>query len=144
MMPEPAIHENLTRDEDVIGSSDRTFGLTLAVICVTVGALKLWGGHGSGWLWFAAATVSVLLALFCATALGPFNRLWLRLGLVLYKVVNPIVMALLFFASVVPTGLVMRALGKDTLRLKRDPNATNYWIVREPPGPAAETMKHQY
>jgi len=39
---------------------------------------------------------------------------------------------------------VMRALGKDPLRLKRDPKATSYWIVREPPGPAPETMKHQY
>jgi hypothetical protein len=144
MMPEPAIHENLTRGEDAVGSSDRTFGLTLALICVIVGALKLWGGHDSGWLWLAAATVSVLLALFCATALAPFNRLWLRLGPVLYKVVNPIVMALLFFATVVPTGLVMSALGKDPLRLKRDSKATSYWIVREPPGPAAETMKYQY
>jgi hypothetical protein len=143
-MPEPAIHETLMRDEDVVGASDRTFGLTLAVVCVAVGALKLWGGHDVGWLWLAAATVSVMLALFCATALAPFNRLWLRLGLVLYKVVNPIVMALLFFATVVPIGLVMRALGKDPLRLKRDPKATSYWIVREPPGPAPETMKHQY
>jgi len=143
-MPEPAIHETLIRDEDVVGASDRTFGLTLAVVCVAVGALKLWGGYDVGWLWLAAATVSVLLALFCATVLAPFNRLWLRLGLVLYKVVNPIVMALLFFATVVPTGLVMRALGKDPLRLKRDPKATSYWIVREPPGPAPETMKHQY
>ena len=143
-MPEPAIHETLMRDEDVVGASDRTFGLTLAVVCVAVGALKLWGGHDVGWLWLAAATVSVLLALFCAPALAPFNRLWLRLGLVLYKVVNPIVMALLFFATVVPIGLVMRALGKDPLRLKRDPKATSYWIVREPPGPAPETMKHQF
>ena len=74
-MPEPAIHETWMRDEDVVGASDRTFGLTLAVVCVAVGALKLWGGHDVGWLWLAAATVSVLLALFCATALAPFNRL---------------------------------------------------------------------
>ena len=57
-MPEPAIHETLTRDEEVVCFSDRTFGLTLALICVTVGALKLWGGHDSSWLWLAAATVA--------------------------------------------------------------------------------------
>jgi hypothetical protein len=144
MMPEPAFHENLVREEDVVGSSDRTFGGTLAVIGIAIGALKLWRGHGSGWLWLAAATVLLLLALFWTAALAPLNRLWLRFSLVLYKVVNPIVMALMFFATVVPTGLVMRALGKDPLRLKRDPKAASYWIVREPPGPAPETMKHQF
>jgi len=143
-MPEPAIHENLVREEDVVGSSDRTFGVTLAVIGVAVGALKLWRGYSSGWLWLTAATVPLLLALCWTTALAPFNRLWLRFSLVLYKVVNPIVMAVLFFVTVVPIGLVMRALGKDPLRLKRDPEVTTYWIVREPPGPAPETIKHQF
>jgi hypothetical protein len=143
-MSEPAFHENFTRDEDVVGSSDRTFGVTLAVIGIAVGLLKLWRGYGSGWLWLAVATVPLLLALFWTAALAPLNRLWLRFSLVLYKVVNPIVMALMFFATVVPTGLVMRALGKDPLRLTRDPKAASYWIVREPPGPAPETMKHQF
>jgi hypothetical protein len=143
-MPEPAIHETWMRDEDVVGASDRTFGLTLAVVCVAVGALKLWRGYDSGWLWFAAAMVLLLLALFWAAALAPLNRLWVRFGLVLYKVVNPVVMALLFFATVVPTGLLMRVLGKDPLRLKRNSAVTSYWIVREPPGPAPDTMKHQY
>ena len=143
-MPEPAIHENLMREEDVAGSSDRTFGVTLAAIGVAVGALKLWRAYSSGWLWLAAATVPLLLALFWTTALAPFNRLWVRLNLVLYKVVNPIVMAALFFMTVVPIGLVMRVLGKDPLRLKSDPTVTSYWIIREPPGPAPETMKHQF
>jgi hypothetical protein len=143
-MPEPAIHENLMREQDLIGSSDRTFGVTLAVIGVAVGALKLWRGYSSGWLWLAAAMVPLLLALSWTAALAPLNRLWLRFSLVLYRVVNPIVMALLFFATVVPTGLVMRALGKDPLRLKRDPKVTSYWIDREPPGPTPDTMKRQY
>jgi len=59
-------------------------------------------------------------------------------------VVNPVVMALLFYGTVLPTGLVMRALGKDLLRLKRQPEATSYWIMRAPPGPASETMKDQF
>ena len=143
-MLEPAIHENLMREEDVVGSSDRTFGVTLAVIGVAVGALKLWRGYSSGWLWLAAATVPLLLALSWTAALAPLNRLWLRFSLVLYKVVNPIVMAPLFFVTMVPFGLVMRALSKDPLRLKRDPKVTSYWIIREPPGPAPETMKHQF
>ena len=91
-----------------------------------------------------------MAALFLAAALlrpailNPLNRLWLKFGLLLHRVVNPIVMALLFYGTVLPTGLVMRALGKDLLRLKRQPDADSYWIVRQPPGPAPETMKDQF
>jgi hypothetical protein len=53
-------------------------------------------------------------------------------------------MALLFYGTVLPTGLVMRTLGKDLLRLKREPAADSYWIVRQPPGPAPESMKDQF
>jgi hypothetical protein len=72
------------------------------------------------------------------------NRVWLRLGLVLYKVVSPIAMGLVFVTTVVPIGLVMRALGKDPLRLRRDSHAASYWIQRDPPGPAPDTMKNQF
>jgi hypothetical protein len=84
------------------------------------------------------------VTLFRPGALKPLNRLWLKFGILLHKVINPIVMALVFFATVLPTGLVMRALGKDLLRLKRQPNANSYWIERRPPGPTAESMKDQF
>jgi hypothetical protein len=53
-------------------------------------------------------------------------------------------MALVFFGTVLPTGLIMRALGKDPLRLKRQSHANSYWIERRPPGPAPESMKDQF
>jgi hypothetical protein len=83
-------------------------------------------------------------ALLYPAALNPLNRAWLKFGLLLHKVVNPIVMGLLFYGTVLPTGLVFRALGKDILRLRRQPEADSYWIVRQPPGPAPETMKDQF
>ena len=64
--------------------------------------------------------------------------------LVLYKVVNPIAMGLVFYTTVVPIGLALRACGKDPLRLRRDPQAASYWIAREPPGPEPDTMKQQF
>jgi len=51
---------------------------------------------------------------------------------------------LVFFGTVLPTGLIMRLMGKDLLRLKREPEADSYWIRRRPPGPAPETMKDQF
>src|SRR5580658_5696528 len=63
----------------------------------------------------------LLLALPWMAALRPLNRLWLRLGLWLYGIVNPIVVALLFYSTMVPIGLLMRRCGKDPLRLRRGP-----------------------
>jgi hypothetical protein len=65
-------------------------------------------------------------------------------GLLLHAVVNPIVMALLFFTTVTPIALILRAQGKDPLRLRRDPDARSYWIERRPPGPMPDTMPRQF
>jgi hypothetical protein len=67
----------------------------------------------------------------------------MRLGLLLHRIVNPIVMGLLFFGTIWPTGLVMRLRGRDLLRLKREPASETYWIAREP-GPQPETMRDQF
>ena len=72
------------------------------------------------------------------------NWLWFRFGLLLHSVVNPVIMGVVFYVAVLPTGLVMRALGKDLLRLKFEPDRDTYWIARQPPGPAPETMKDQF
>ena len=138
------LHEDLSRDEEIVGASDRGFGLTLAAVCGLVGAVRLGLGHQHGAWWIGAAAVLLCLALLRPAMLAPLNRAWLRLGLLLYKVVSPVAMGLVFFTTVVPIGLVMRAVGKDPLRLRRDPGASSYWIAREPPGPAPDTMKNQF
>jgi hypothetical protein len=108
-------------------------------------SLLNWWHEGHAWHWtIGIAVVFLGVALFYPAALKPLNRLWLNLGLRLHKVVNPIVMAFVFFGTVLPTGLVMRALGKDPLRLKRQPNVNSYWIERRPPGPTPESMKDQF
>jgi hypothetical protein len=142
--PAPDLHEDLRREEAVVGSSNRSFGILLAAVGLIIGGLKWWHGTSNPWWWFGAAAALAALALLYPAALAPFNRLWLRLGLLLHKVVNPIVMALIFFGAVLPTALVVRIMRKDLLRLRRDPAAASYWIVREPAGAASETMKHQF
>ena len=106
--------------------------------------LSLWR-EGRAWPLLAAlAAVFLVAALVIPTALNPLNRAWLKLGLLLHKVVNPAVMGLIFYGAVLPTGLAMRAMGKDLLRLKPRPKAESYWIARTPPGPAAKTMNDQF
>ena len=58
-----------------------------------------------------------------------------KIGLLLHKIVSPIVLGIMFFLVVTPLGFVMRALGKDLLRLKLERDAKTYWIHRTPPGP---------
>jgi Saxitoxin biosynthesis operon protein SxtJ len=138
------IHENFFRNETVIGGSDRSFGIVMTAAFAVMSVLNWWH-EGHSWHWTGGIAVLFLVAtLFRPTALKPLNRLWLRVGLLLHKIVNPIVMALLFFSTVLPTGLIMRALGKDPLRLKRRFGVNSHWIERRPPGPAPETMKDQF
>src|SRR5450759_1868550 len=137
-------HEVFSRDEKIVAGSDRSFGFVMAAAFAAVTLLNAW--HvGRVWPWTAGVAVLFLAAALLRPAvLNPLNRLWLKFGLLLHGVVNPVVMALLFYGTVWPTGFVMRALGKDLLRLKREPGAESYWIVRQPPGPSPETMKDQF
>ena len=78
---------------------------------------------GRYWPWTGVLTAFFLVfAWYRPAALAPLNLLWLKFGLLLHKVVNPIVMGCSSSCVVLPTGLVMRALGKDPLRLKGGPN----------------------
>lgn len=138
------MHEALHRDEEIEGPSDRKFGLTIGVVLGIIGAIRLVFHHSHWAWWLGAALAFILFGLLLPTALHPLNRAWMLLGLVLYKIVNPIVMALLFFSTITPIGALMRLCGKDPLRLRRDPAAASYWIAREPPGPAAESMRNQF
>ena len=137
-------HEIFSRDETVVAGSDRSFGIVMAAAFAVLALLNSWHG-GRLWPWTGGlAGLFLAAALLYPAVLNPLNRLWLKFGLLLHKVVNPIMMAFVFFGAVLPTGLVMRALGKDPLRLKRQPDANSYWIERRPPGPAPKSMKDQF
>jgi Saxitoxin biosynthesis operon protein SxtJ len=138
------IHEDFSRAEEVAPGSERSFGFVMAAAFAVLASLNGWH-HGR--LWPLMSGVAVLFlgaALLRPAALRPLNRAWFKLGLLLHKVVNPIIMGLLFYGTVLPIGLFMRASGKDLLRLKLEPGTDSYWILRQPPGPAPLTMKDQF
>lgn len=146
-----SFHEDFGRKDEVKSSSDRGFGLTVGGILLAIAAvragLQLWSGADPGRVEGVLAGVGALLLVFGLAAparLAPLNRAWTRFGLVLFKVVNPVVLGLIYLATIVPIGLSMRLRGRDLLSLKFDRQAKSYWVVREPPGPAPDTMIRQF
>ena len=75
--------------------------------------------------------------------LSPFNKAWYRLGLLMGKVVSPIVLGILFFIVISPVAIVTRLFGRDILLLRKR-NVNSYWIERNPPGPQPESFKEQF
>ena len=124
--------------------SDRSFGLVFAAVFAIVALLPL-KDSGEPRLWAGlVAALFLLVAFVYPKALKPLNKLWFLVGMALHHVVTPLVMGLLFFFTVTPIALIMRALGKDPLRLTRDDAAASYWINRIPPGPAPDSMRRQF
>ena len=135
-MAEGVLHEDLSGGEHLKGSSDRGFGLVFAAVFAVVALWPILGAEAPR-LWALAVAAAFFGAAIAAPRwLAPLNRLWTRFGLLLSRVMNPLVLGLLFFAVVTPMGLAMRLLGKDPLRRRFDREAASYWIRRDPPGPA--------
>jgi len=71
------------------------------------------------------------------------NRVWMKVGLLLGKVLNPVVTALLFFLVFTPAAVILRWMAKDLLSLKLNPQAKTYWIERSESGPVS-SMADQF
>jgi len=142
-----SLHEDFGRPEEVKRSSDRGFGLTVGGILLAIAAGRTWLHEGYGTVELVLAPIGIVLValgLVWPKILASPNRAWTRLGLLMFKLINPVVLVLMYVTTFVPIGLIMRACGHDPLRLKPDPSASSYWIRREPPGPAPESMTHQF
>ncbi len=137
-------HERLSAAHDIQGSSDRSFGIVMAVVFAVIGGWPLLSDGLPRWWALVAAALFCSLALLRPALLAPLNRLWVRFGLLLNKIISPLVMGLLFYGVMTPYAYILRWLGKDLLRLRFDRAAESYWIERKPPGPAPETIKRQF
>jgi hypothetical protein len=137
-------HEDLSRTHAVESSSNRSFGLVFAAVFAIVALWPLpWGGAVRWWS-LAVAAGFLVLALAIPSVLAVPNRLWLRFGLLLNRIVSPLVLGIVFFLVVTPMGIAMRLLGKDPLRLKAAAPGASYWIRRDPPGPSPDSLTNQF
>ena len=130
-----------SRHAELKVGSERNFGLVFSTVFWIVAFIPM-VNEGNPRVWaIVVASIFLVLSLALPKLLAPLNKLWFRFGLLLEAIINPIVMSLLFFIAVVPTGLIMRILGKDLLCQKTNKSANTYWNKREEQmGP----MKNQF
>lgn len=121
----------------------RKFGLTLGIAFLALAAFFLWRGVDIA-LYATAAigTVMLVSAFAVPTLLGPIERAWMGLALVISRVTTPLIMGIVYFFVVTPIGLIMRAAGRNPLR---DPAAhTSVWTTRSEDRSGRGGMEHQF
>ena len=126
-------------DKVKIGSN-KSFGIVFFIFFLIVGTYPIFF-QGELRIWsLIVSIIFLLLGIINSRFLTPLNLLWFKFGMLLGRIVSPIVMGLVFFLVVTPTGMIMRILNKDLLRLKKK-NIKTYWIER----PSIKSdMKNQF
>ncbi|MEJ0095025.1 MAG: hypothetical protein WDN46_16880 [Methylocella sp.] len=137
-------HENVSSFRKVVLGSNRKFGLTLGAIFALLGVWPVVHGNSPKWVLLALGVALAASGWLKPDWLTPLNRAWFKLGLLLNRIVNPVIMGLMFFVAVTPLGWYLRKKGADLLRLKMEPEAKTYWIERQPLSPGQGALTKQF
>jgi len=135
-------HEDFSREVSRRGPTDRNFGAVFTGFFLLLALAPLWRHRPLRPVWLGLSAAFLLVTLVRPSLLGPANRVWARIGILLGKVVNPIVTGLLFYVVFTPAAVILRLLGKDLLALSRDQQAESYWIQRA--GSDGSEMTNQF
>ena len=120
--------------------SNKSFGIVFFLFFLIISIFPLFK-DGNIRIWsLLIAIFFLVLGLMNSKILTPLNKTWFKFGILLGNFVSPIVMSIVFFAIVTPTSLIMKALGKNLLNLKKD-NKKTYWIERSK---IKSKMKNQF
>jgi len=120
--------------------SNRSFGLLFFFVFIIIG---LWPIINSESIRIWSVIISLIffiLGIFNAKILTPLNKVWMSFGKLLGNFVSPIVMGIIFFGVVTPTGLILKLFSKDILNLKKNKNDT-YWLKKDN---SKSNMKNQF
>ncbi len=126
--------------DDIRISSNRSFGIVFFVVFLLIALYPLtYGGEIRIWS-LIISLIFLTLGLLNSKILAPLNKIWFKFGILLGKIISPLIMGIIFFLVVTPIGFIMRLLGKDVLNLKYNKNKS-YWIEKK--GPKSK-MKNQF
>ena len=127
-------------NKDIKLPSNRNFGV---VFCIVFMIISLWPLLSQNEIRIWSLIISIiflLLGLINSTLLTPLNKLWFKFGILLGNIISPIIMGIIFFFVVTPTGLLMRIFKKDPLNLKKN-NSNTYWTDKDN---SNNNMKNQF
>ena len=110
--------------------TNKNFGIVFSIVFLIIALwpllkqndLRLWSLFISG--------IFFVLGLFNSKLLSPLNKIWFKFGMLLGTFISPVVMCIVFFLVVTPTGLIMKLLRKDLLNLKKNKKET-YWLDKD-------------
>ena len=126
--------------KDIEISSNRNFGIVFFIVFFLIAVYPLIN-NGNIRVWsLIISIIFLILGLINSKLLLPLNKVWFKFGLLLGSVISPIVMGIIFFLVVTPIALILRAIGKDVLNLKKNNNKT-YWIEKTE---QKSSMKNQF
>ena len=120
--------------------TNKNFGIVFSIVFLIIALFPLIN-DGSLRIWsLIVSTVFLFLGLINSKILTPLNKIWFKFGLILGRIVSPVIMGIIFFLVVTPIAFIMRLVGKDLLNLKFNKHKS-YWI--EKTGPKSK-MKNQF
>lgn len=120
--------------------SNRSFGIVFFIFFLFISLYPILNNNSIRLWSLVIATLFLILGILNSNFLSPLNKIWFKFGIFLSKFISPVVVGLIFFFVVTPTGLLMRMIGKDLLNLKFN-KKKSYWINKSD---ANENMKNQY
>ena len=110
--------------------SNRNFGIVFSIVFLIIAIWPILNQNEIRIWSIIISFIFLILGLINSKFLSPLNKVWFKFGLILGSLIAPIVMGIVFFFVVTPTGLIMKVLGKDILGLKRNKNNT-YWLEKD-------------
>ena len=125
---------------DVKIGSNKSFGIVFSVVFFIIAIFPILNNDNIRVWSLVISLIFLVLGLINSKLLSPLNKIWFKFGLILSKVVSPVIMGIIFFLVVTPIGILMRILKKDLLNLKYN-NKNTYWIKKKVP---ESTMKNQF
>jgi len=131
----------MTTNSKIKISSNRNFGLVFFVVFLIVALWPLKHDEDIRLWSLGLSIIFFILGILNSKLLTPLNKLWFKFGIFLGVIVSPVIMGVVYFLVVTPTGIFMRFLGKDLLKISKVKQATTYWIKRDK---QQSTMKKQF
>ena len=114
---------------NIKAGSNRSFGIVFFVVFFIIGIYPILNDGDIRFWSIFISLIFLLLGIKNSRSLTPLNIIWFKFGMFLGKIVSPLIIGLIFFLVVTPTGIIMKILGKDLLKLKKN-NKKSYWIDR--------------